>query len=299
MSSEPPAESVSPSTVAAIKKAHAALVHVARNPGEEDESDPNSVQAMPMVLYLPKGELPRRHDVLAAAGISVARVCLDPHAGTAGDPWQVALDGWYNAKIRKVARRARGKKWDDLVDLPGITASVTGSTPEKATDDAPDSDAPVNEAHARAFLPSPVGKADPRINKLQIQGTDLPVEPRDLPDDQVDVLHPEILVDASLNMTVGKAAAQVGHGAMLYAALLTPEQAVEWWQQGCPLSVREVSGERFASEAEGLASRIEKGEGLRTRWLTATTDPVPALMVRDAGHTEIAAGSATVIALGG
>ena len=63
--------------------------------------------------------------------------------------------------------------------------------------------------------------------------------------------------------------------------------------------MREVSGERFASEAEGLASRIEKGEGLRTRWLTATTDPVPALMVRDAGHTEIAAGSATVIALGG
>src|SRR5690606_20662730 len=51
---------------------------------------------------------------------------------------------------------------------------------------------------------------------------------------------PTIWVDADLGMTVGKAAAQVGHGSMLLAAVLGAEAAWRWARDGYPLRVREV-----------------------------------------------------------
>ena len=76
-------------------------------------------------------------------------------------------------------------------------------------------------------------------------------------------------------MSLGKAAAQVGHAAMLYAAQLPEDAAYVWAQQDFALNVREVDAAEFAR-------------------VLATPGAVP---VQDAGFTEVAPGSTTVVAV--
>lgn len=126
-------------------------------------------------------------------------------------------------------------------------------------------------AQARAFVPGPVGAVDRRLAKLQIGGTDvggpLPTEAPDRPG--------LVLWTApDLPMTVGKAAVQVAHASMLGAALIPPTRRAAWTAAGCPLQVRQATPGRWA--------RLD-GEP-RT------------VAVRDAGYTEVAPGSCTVIA---
>jgi peptidyl-tRNA hydrolase len=80
-----------------------------------------------------------------------------------------------------------------------------------------------------------------------------------------------------LDMTVGKLAAQVGHASMLAAKLLDADEAIRWRLDDCPLAVREATPERWRDLLEADASGT-------------------AVAVRDAGFTEIAPGSVTVIA---
>ena len=124
---------------------------------------------------------------------------------------------------------------------------------------------------ARAFAPSAVGEVDPLISKLQIGHTDLAMDDPGPP--LADA--PIIYVDRSLAMTAGKAAAQVGHGSMMLAAAMSQEEAAAWAAEGFPLSVREVDAEEF-------------------RTACAQED---AVVIIDAGFTEIAPDSATVCAL--
>ena len=128
-----------------------------------------------------------------------------------------------------------------------------------------------NGAQARAFQPSAVGAVDPLIRKLQISGTDLPHHDCEAPDPNI----PVIYVDRSLNMSAGKTAAQVGHGSMLLAGSMSLERARQWRDQGYPLSVREIPRNEFAG----------------------FVDAPGAVTIRDAGYTEIAPGSVTVVAL--
>ena len=235
--------------------AYSFLSHSLSSPerGGEDPDDPQTVQAMQIALHVPKAEPPQRTDLLAAAAQAVVAVCLDPRAGKDG-AWHDALGQWYGHRIRKIARRARGAGWENVQALPGCTATV-------------------GTASARAFIPSAVADVPHLISKLQIRGTDLPF-------DEPEVLEaslPLIAVDASLEMSAGKAAAQAGHGSMLLAAAMTPESAAAWAADGFPLQVREVSHEKFAQ----LAS-----------------DPA-AVAVQDSGFTEVAPGSVTVVALPG
>lgn len=213
----------------------------------EDPTQPETVQAMQIVLNLPKQDTPARHRVLEAAARAVVAVCLDERAG--GDSaFATALDRWYSHRIRKVVRRSRNKAWNDVQALPGVTVDV-----------------------ARAFAPSAVHEIDPLISKLQIGHTDLLASSAGEPDSDA----PVIYVDASLGMSAGKAAAQVGHGSMLLAASLDTQAAWEWKQAGFALSVHEVDHATF--------ERAAKEPG--------------AVVVVDAGFTEIAPDSATVCAL--
>lgn len=239
----------------ALIDAHGFLVRslASHGRGEEDPEDPATVQAMQIALHMPKVEPPRREDLLTAAAQAVVAVCLDPRAGQSG-VWRDALEQWYGHRIRKIARRARGAGWDGVQALPGCTATV-------------------GEASARAFIPSAVQDVPHPIAKLQIQGTDLPFDEQD----EIDSALPLIAIDASLEMTAGKAAAQAGHGSMLLAAAMEPEQAVAWATDGFPLQVREVPREEFAE---------------------LTHDPA-AVAVQDSGFTEVAPGSTTVVALPG
>ncbi|QYH20539.1 hypothetical protein JKI95_09075 [Corynebacterium aquatimens] len=204
---------------------------------------------MQLALNLPKQNPPPRNRVLVEAAQAVVAVCLDERAGTDGF-WREHLAGWYSHRIRKVARRARNKAWDDVQALPGVTVGGV-----------------------RAFVPSAVGEVPPAIAKLQIKGTEL-ID--DSPNPLNDPSTPTILVDASLGMTLGKACAQVGHASMLYAANLDVEVARAWATAGFPLTVRE---EEDPAEFETAVR---------------STGAVP---VRDAGYTEVAPGSVTVVAL--
>jgi peptidyl-tRNA hydrolase len=202
------------------------------------------VRAMPVILRLERPP-PARTPVLEAAAAAALAVCLDPRAEPGGE-WHEAVGAWVGNRIRKIARRARGAHWDAVQELPGVTWEVDG-------------------VQARALLPGPVTEVPKTVSRLQIGGTELEPDEPGPPAPGV----PVIWVNAALEMTVGKAAAQVGHASMLYAAAhgLTSVP---------PFAVRDADGEQWAQ----LCAEVERGE---------------AVAVRDAGFTEVAPGTITTI----
>jgi peptidyl-tRNA hydrolase len=206
------------------------------------------VRAMTVVLRLERPPAART-SVLEAAAAAALAVCLDERSQPGGE-WAEPVRMWVENRIRKIARRARTAHWAAVQQLPGITWSV-------GPDSAP--------AQVRALVPGPVDDVPRTVSRLQIGGTDLePDRPGPPPPGQ-----PVIWVNAGLGMSVGKAAAQVGHASMLYAAArrLT----------GVPsFAVRDAEGERW----DALCALAAGGA---------------AVAVRDAGFTEVAPGSMTCI----
>jgi peptidyl-tRNA hydrolase len=203
------------------------------------------VRAMPVVLRLERPPAART-PVLEAAAAAALAVCLDPRAQPGGE-WHELVEVWVTTQIRKIARRARGAHWAAVQELPGVTCEVDG-------------------AQARALLPAAVEEVPRVVSRLQIGGTELePDEPGPPPPGV-----PVIWVNAALNLSVGKAAAQVGHASMLHAAAhgLTTVP---------PYAVRDADDARWAQ----LCGAVERGE---------------AVAVQDAGFTEVAPGSITAIA---
>ena len=203
------------------------------------------VRAMPVILRLERPPAART-PVLEAAAAAALAVCMDPRSQPGGE-WNETVSVWVTTQIRKIARRARGAHWAAVQDLPGVTSEVDG-------------------AEARALLPGPVDDVPRVVSRLQIGGTELePDEPGPIPPGA-----PVIWLNAELGLSVGKAAAQVGHASMLYAAAhgLTDVPA---------FAVRDAGGERWAQ----LCAAVQRGE---------------AVAVRDAGFTEVAPGTITCIA---
>ncbi|MGV9315293.1 aminoacyl-tRNA hydrolase [Streptomyces sp. NPDC003691] len=125
-------------------------------------------------------------------------------------------------------------------------------------------------AEVRVFPPVPLDGWPKELVKLQVSGTELddPAPPADPgPDGPVLWLNPDVA------MSAGKAMAQAGHGAQL-----------AWWELG--------GAERRAWAANGFALAVRTAPRERFAALAAAGLPV----VRDAGFTEIPAGSATVVA---
>ncbi len=204
-----------------------------------------AVRAMPLVLRIERAEPPLRTAVLEAAARAVLEVCLDPRTEPGGE-WHEPMAAWRAGRIRKLARRARGAHWAAVAALPGITVSVDG-------------------AQARALVPMLLAQTPPEVRRLQITGTDLPADSRGNPP----LGSPVIWLNPGVPMTVGKAAAQVGHGAMLYAD-------AEELDEVPPFAVR-------------VADR------LRWRSLLVAAGRGDAVAVHDAGLTEIPAGTITCI----
>ncbi|WP_333620156.1 peptidyl-tRNA hydrolase, partial [Dietzia sp.] len=129
-----------------------------------------------------------------------------------------------------------------------------------------------------AFVPQPLDGVDPLVQRLQVGGTDAPADEAELPEaGERDI---EILVDGSLEMSAGKAAAQAGHGIMLVLGESSTERVLEWAAAGMPISASDAGAERWAA-AVAAAERGEPGYA----------------GVRDAGYTEVAPGSLTVVGI--
>ncbi len=245
-----------PAAGAALDWCHSRLR--AGSAGAEDPDDRGTVRSMPIVLHLPKADLPGRTPLLEAVAGAVAALCLDERVAPGG-PWHDAYGAWLDARMRKIARRARGAQWRTALEVPGVTREVDGCA-------------------ARAFVPGPVDEVDPRLGRLQIGGTDLERDDPGTPPPGV----PVVWVDSALQMSVGKAAAQVGHGVMVLIAEMERGRLERWIVDGLPVAVREADPDRWRE----LSAAVAEGA------------PGVAAVV-DAGYTEVAPGSLTVIAVEG
>jgi len=125
-------------------------------------------------------------------------------------------------------------------------------------------------AEVRVFPPVPLDGWPKELAKLQVSGTDLD-DPE--PPAGPDLAGPVLWLNPGLDMSAGKAMAQAGHGAQLAWWELSETERKAWREAGFPLSVATTDADHW-------------------RELVASGLPV----VRDAGYTEIAPGSCTVVA---
>ncbi|GAA2449784.1 peptidyl-tRNA hydrolase [Streptomyces macrosporus] len=124
-------------------------------------------------------------------------------------------------------------------------------------------------AEVRVFPPVPLDGWPKDLARLQVSGTEL-TEPE--PPAEPAPGTPVLWLNPGLEMSAGKAMAQAGHGAQLAWWGLDDEARAAWQAAGFPLAVRTAPP---------------------GRWETLTDAGLP--VVRDAGFTEIAPGSATVV----
>ena len=125
-------------------------------------------------------------------------------------------------------------------------------------------------AQVRVYPPVPVDDWPADLARLQVTGTDFDdPEPPGMPAPETPVLW----LNPALPVTAGKAMAQAGHGAQLAWWELSPRTRSQWLDLDFDLAVRVAGEEQWAG-------------------LLASGLPV----VTDGGFTEVAPGSATVVA---
>ncbi|MFF4954180.1 aminoacyl-tRNA hydrolase [Streptomyces chattanoogensis] len=125
-------------------------------------------------------------------------------------------------------------------------------------------------AEVRVFPPVLLDGWPKDLARLQVSGTELDdPEPPPAPE----AGRPVLWLNPGLEMSAGKAMAQAGHGAQLAWWELSEEERAAWRAAGFPLAVRTAE---------------------RAAWDALTRGGLP--VVRDAGFTEIAPGSCTVVA---
>ncbi|MFE1296092.1 MULTISPECIES: peptidyl-tRNA hydrolase [unclassified Streptomyces] len=125
-------------------------------------------------------------------------------------------------------------------------------------------------AEVRVFPPVPLDGWPKDLARLQVSGTELD-DPE--PPAGPDLAAPVLWMSPEVEMSAGKAMAQAGHGAQLAWWELPDEERAAWRDAGFPLAVRTAEP---------------------ARWRELTGSGLP--LVRDAGFTEIAPGSCTVVA---
>jgi peptidyl-tRNA hydrolase len=224
------------------------------------------VRALQLLLRMERDAPPSWHRALALAATGAAAVCLDPRSEPGGE-WHEAVRDYCAGHIRKVTRRGRGAQYTATAELPGLSFDDAGT-------------------QVRALVPGRVVDLDKRVAKLQVGGTDAEV---DVPAaETVGAPGPElrIWINPHHPMTLGKTMAQTGHAGMIAAALLAtdPDALAAWIAAGLPARARLLT----PSAWDELVGRLADPE---QAWQQDRL-----LAVRDAGFTEVPAGTVTVAA---
>ncbi|MFI8851182.1 peptidyl-tRNA hydrolase [Streptomyces sp. NPDC053499] len=126
-------------------------------------------------------------------------------------------------------------------------------------------------AQVRVFPPVPLDGWPKELARLQVSGTELD-DPQ--PPAAPAAGTPVLWLNPEVEMSAGKAMAQAGHAAQLAWWQLDAAARTEWGAAGFPLAVRPAHGP--------------------AHWAELTGGGLP--VVRDAGFTEVAPGSCTVVA---
>lgn len=215
-------------------------------PDRPDHADPWAMQ----LIILRNRQDPADHvEVLEAAGAAVVGLLDDARTTNPAGDWAEAVAHWRAGWIRKVARRAENKRWDDVQQLDGVTAQS-------------------GAAQVRALIPGPVAPLPPQVKKLQVGGTQFPRQQDAQPQDAVVTVE----LTPAVDLSTGKAAAQAGHAAQLAYERLSTETAD---------GDTDVAKTLAAWRQDGFRIRVQ----LPTQQQWAATDrPV---RVIDAGLTEI------------
>ncbi|WP_233712481.1 peptidyl-tRNA hydrolase [Kribbella turkmenica] len=211
-----------------------------------------------LVVRVEKQARPGQTEALETAARAVLAILADERSAGEGE-WAEAMRAWQDARIRKVVRRARAAEWRRAEALPGITVKGADATEDGAS-----------AVEVRVFPPVPLDAVPKDLTKLQVTGTDFE-DPEALP--EVEPRTPVLWINPGLDMSSGKAMAQCGHAAHLAWLALSPAARKEWMATDFALAVRTATPER---------------------WQQLLTIGLP--VVQDAGFTEIAPGSRTVIA---
>jgi len=229
-----------------------------------------------LVVRVEKNARPAQTDALETAARAVLAILADERSTGEGE-WAEAMAAWQDNRIRKITKRARGAEWRRAEALPGITVEGRGVGAEQPTSAAVEepgttpAEQPASvAAEVRVFPPVEVDAVPDELFKLQVTGTDFE-DSGELPPVQPGV--PVLWVNPELEMSSGKAMAQCGHAAHLAWWALSDEARKEWEAAGFNLAVRTATPEK---------------------WDELLTSGLP--VVQDAGFTEVAPGSRTVIA---
>lgn len=188
---------------------------------EDDEEAP---WAMQIVVLRDKHHLAADLDAAETAARAVVTLLDDPRAAPGG-PWHAAIARWTAAgRIRKLVRRADGKRWTDVQELPGVTIAAD---PARVL---------AGPAAARAFPPGPVRPLPKALDKLQVGGTTFADAPRSASIDAVVVIEVSPLIE----ITSGKLVAQVAHAAQRAFDLAPAEVLDAWRRAGFAVRVERV-----------------------------------------------------------
>lgn len=195
----------------------------------------------PVILLVDREEpASEQHGIAAAALASVQAFLQDRD----NPDWRL----WASGHFGKTVRRADAKMF----------AKVLAQFPEHAL-------ATVGEGSAAGLPPMPAAALPKLIAKLQVSGTQLP-EGEPLPPAPLN-----IVLNASLEMSTGKAAAQAAHALFAWVLEAKPAAVEAWREAGFPLGVQELSEKEFRKGSRKSAGPV----------------------IQDAGRTEIEPGSTT------
>lgn len=207
---------------------------------EHTERQPDEL-VQPIILRIDK-EDPSTEDegISAVARATVIAYLQDPQ----NDEWQV----WASQAFAKSVRRANPKMFAKVLEL----------FPEQMISE-------VGKAQAVGLPPLPAADLPKLIAKLQVSGTELPKS------DEVLVAHVNIVLNKSLEMSTGKAAAQAAHALFAWLTEAQPELIENWLKSHAPVGIKQLPRAEF--------------DKLRAK----ASGPV----IQDAGRTEIEPGSTT------
>ena len=235
-----------------------------------DDAEP---WAMNLVVRLEKGESVWHEDLCGAAAVAVCRLLGDERAS---GNWAGAIERFEAGRIRKLCRRARGARWEALAELEHVEVRV-------------------GTASLRAFVPVAVADQPDQLARLQMSGTDLERRPGYLSGDEASGMR--IWMSPVVEMSSAKAAVQAAHGAQLgVLARLGYELGAPGEGHLHQVAYRDFLGLREGKEGDrGLL--VGQSEPADWEKLVARVDAEEAgvLGVRDAGFTEVVAGSLTAI----